>query len=226
MVRKGKGGKSGDRGQTMMFVRYPFNRESDSVRMWNPETNGVVTTRDVIFLKHMFYASTTETEQLEVKVPVKNANEAKDDEEEEEEDKNDDDEDVPELAYNDDTNENEESDADDDESAAGEADKVTSAAVPSSTTRSGRLIRPRDRLIETMGALAEFQGTAVELKYLGSIAELDSDEVMAVELTTENLELSLVGAGLGGGFSNTSELKVMNYREAMASKDAEAWTEK
>eukprot|EP00956_Cyclotella_meneghiniana_P008481 scaffold11431_cov23-Cyclotella_meneghiniana.AAC.2 len=36
-------------------------------------------------------------------------------------------------------------------------------------------------------------------------------------------ELSLVGAGVGGGFDHTDELKVMNYREAMKSPDCEAW---
>jgi hypothetical protein len=32
-----------------------------------------------------------------------------------------------------------------------------------------------------------------------------------------------VGAGLGGGFENTSELQVMNYNEAMESNDTEKW---
>ena len=49
MVKEMKGKKSVDRGTPMMFVGYPENRESDSARMWNPETNGVVTTHDVIW---------------------------------------------------------------------------------------------------------------------------------------------------------------------------------
>jgi len=76
-----------------------------------------------------------------------------------------------------------------------------------------------------MGALADFQGTAIDLRYLGSLADLDVDEVMGVEVSTENLEVSLVRAGLGGRFANTAELKVMNCKEAMKSKDAEAWKE-
>ena len=39
----------------MMFVGYPMDREDDAVCMWNPRTNRVVVTRDVIWLKHMFY---------------------------------------------------------------------------------------------------------------------------------------------------------------------------
>ena len=69
-----------------------------------------------------------------------------------------------------------------------------------------------------MGALADIQGTAVKLRYLACMAELDNDEVAA----TENL---LVGAGIGGGFSNTTELKVMKYKEAMIGEDDEAQKE-
>ena len=48
-----------------------------------------------------------------------------------------------------------------------------------------------------------------------------------MHLTEENLILDLesacVGAGSGGGFSNTRELKPMNYKTAMAGKDASEW---
>jgi len=52
------------------------------------------------------------------------------------------------------------------------------------------------------------------------MTELDNNEIRA-----ENMELALVGAGIGGGFANTNELKVMNYREAMQSPDRAAWEE-
>ena len=39
----------------MMFIGYPPNRESDSVRMWNPSTNRVMVTRDILWLKQMLY---------------------------------------------------------------------------------------------------------------------------------------------------------------------------
>ena len=78
------------------------------------------------------------------------------------------------------------------------------------TTRSGRAIVPPDRLIETMNPFtdADLAGTAAELHYFGALAELDNEEISAFELI-------LVGDGLGGGFENTTELKVMNYKEAM-----------
>jgi hypothetical protein len=38
----------------MMFVGYS-DRESDSYRMWNPDTNSVVTSRDIVWLLRMYY---------------------------------------------------------------------------------------------------------------------------------------------------------------------------
>jgi hypothetical protein len=36
-------------------------------------------------------------------------------------------------------------------------------------------------------------------------------------------EINCVGAGLGGGFQHTSELKPMKYRQAMMTKDKKRW---
>ena len=36
-------------------------------------------------------------------------------------------------------------------------------------------------------------------------------------------EVLAVGAGIGGGFLDTSELKPMKYKEAMSTKDKEQW---
>ena len=36
-------------------------------------------------------------------------------------------------------------------------------------------------------------------------------------------EITCVGAGVGGGFSNTNELKVLTYKEAIASSEKEEW---
>ena len=55
VVAEGTNGKSGNRGIEMMLIGYASNRESDSVRMWDPSTNGVVTTHDVIWMKRMYY---------------------------------------------------------------------------------------------------------------------------------------------------------------------------
>ena len=76
-------------------------------------------------------------------------------------------------------------------------------------TRSGRVIVTPDRLIETMT-------TGIEMHYLQCMQELNNNKIVAMELI-------LVGAGAGGGFENTKELKVMNYKQAMID-DKEGWT--
>ena len=44
-----------DRGTTCMFVGYAINHDSAVYRMWNEETNRVIVSRDVIWLRRMFY---------------------------------------------------------------------------------------------------------------------------------------------------------------------------
>jgi hypothetical protein len=39
----------------------------------------------------------------------------------------------------------------------------------------------------------------------------------------ESDEFSFVGAGLGGGFTNTNKLHIMKYKETMASSDQDKW---
>ena len=66
-------------------------------------------------------------------------------------------------------------------------------------------------------------GTATELKYLCGMAEIDQAELAAAYVLVDGLELSAVGLGLRGGFLNTVELKVMNFKEAMQSPEKDQW---
>jgi hypothetical protein len=58
VVTEGKDGKADDRGATMIFVGYA-DRESDSVRMWDMRTSRVIVSRDVYWLKRMFFKDDT-----------------------------------------------------------------------------------------------------------------------------------------------------------------------
>ena len=200
-MKEGKDKKSVDRGIPMMFVGYPANREEDSVRMWNPKTNGVVTTRDVIWMKRMFFEKPS-VDEIEVG-PVETRQEA-------------DDESVG-------VKESEELN----ESEAGESISQDASASRETRLRDRTGLQEPDRLTyDTFAAMiGGMSGTATELRYLGGMAEIDHSELASASITAECLELSVVGAGLGGGFANTSELKVMNYKEAMRSPDREQWTE-
>ena len=79
-------------------------------------------------------------------------------------------------------------------------------------TWSGRIIRAPDRLM---------YAPAIELCYLGEMAELDQVELANMYMSLQCIELALIGAGVGGGIKHTSELKVLNYKKAMQSPDVE-----
>ena len=202
VVKEKKNKKLGDRGTKMMFVGYPENREADSYRMWNPLTNGIVTTRDVIWMDRMFYAEALEeNEYLEIPIHVSNQAEAVD-------------EDsvggeasigsaIDDDAQKDDTDVSQSSESDDREGKITETSEIR--------TRTGRVVQPRKRLIETMNLSGDV--SSAELHYLASMLELESEE----------LEIMCVGAGIGGGYQNTTELHVLNYKQAMKSSKAPEW---
>ena len=161
------------------------------MRLWNPGTNRVCTSRDVIWMKQMYYKKTSsansELEYLD-----------------KEED------DAAEESMND-------SDSNSGSSVESKAGETVSDTLVT-TTRSGRTIVPPDRLIETMTpfADADLSGTAAELHYFGALAELDNEKIAAFKLI-------LVGAGLGGGFEITTELKVMKFKETMKGNNKKYW---
>ena len=89
---------------------------------------------------------------------------------------------------------------------------------------SGTEARCKNQILRlTYDTFAAMIGGAAEIKYLAGMAEIDQTELSTAYVVAGGHELSAVGAGLGGGFSNTSELKVMNYKEAMRSPEKEQW---
>jgi hypothetical protein len=66
-------------------------------------------------------------------------------------------------------------------------------------------------LIEEVGAAVLNQLNDPEQTYYECLVEIGS------------VSMALVGAGVGGGFTNTQELYVMNYDEAMKTKDKKDW---
>ena len=79
------------------------------------------------------------------------------------------------------------------------------------TTRSGRIIKTPERLT---------YAPAVELRYLGEMVEIDKVELVNIYLSLQSMELALIGAGGGGGIKHNSELKVLNYKNAIQSPGA------
>jgi hypothetical protein len=76
----------------------------------------------------------------------------------------------------------------------------------------GQIIKTPERLT---------YASAVELRYLGEMAELDQVELTAEYLSIRCMAFAFVGDGVGGGIKHTKELKVLNFKKAMQSPDAD-----
>ena len=66
------------------------------------------------------------------------------------------------------------------------------------------------------------------IKDIQNIKQMDiTDAFTNSEMGQESevMEVNAVGAGIGGGFGNTAELKPMKYKEAMNTPDREHWKE-
>jgi hypothetical protein len=196
--------KIADRGIQCMMVGYSTNHTGDCYDMWDPSTGGIHQTRDIIWLRRMYFPpieavpelapsggdiivdTNLERSTLEVgegepsddyEVETVPEDDGASDDVEEEAERNDDE--IPELQPR---------------------------------TKSGRKVRMPERLIEEMNAAAndyEIALTPAEERYYATMRELG--------------EFGLVGAGIGGGFVNTSELHVMKFNEAMLTGDKKEW---
>jgi hypothetical protein len=131
----------------------------------------------------------------------------------------------------------EELDAESEFPMEGDANAMGNLAAPiggvNPQTRSGRTIRPPERLIQEIGAFAaqgatsaanyEIALTAAEIQYYDTMKELGENAGEYGCVSAGLTEYGHVRAGLGGGFENTQELHVMKYKEAMRTPDKPKW---
>jgi hypothetical protein len=98
--------------------------------------------------------------------------------------------------------------------------------APEVRTMSGRVVQTPSRLIAKMGNLAT-QGHDSAINYKISLSQLEYNfYLVMMQLDGDVGELAcmaLVGAVLGGGFKDTTQLHVMNCKETMASDDHNKW---
>jgi len=187
-----------------MFIGYAVNHPGDCYRMYDPKTRRVHITRDIIWLKRMYYEKPTRTlEVVAREIEFKDAS--------------------AEAGEEDDAQAGEDSSQEDEAKAEGENEEEEEfeeaqeipAPVMVTTTRSGRAVHLPERFQDDeVGLIAATHGsyeislTAAEEKYYNTMRDLSELDM--------NREHCLVGAGLGDGFENTTELHVMKYDEAMA----------
>lgn len=226
VVKEGKDGKTGDRGVTVVFVGYPGNRTNDCYRFWNPSTNRVIESRDVIWLGQMYFkkqdraimTSTNSEEDCVDPSDLVAMDEQSDSDDDTQSEK------TITFADNDDTDELAEGSADDPATSG----RSTQGTVAASSTQVGilrgvaRTSRPPRHLadyeVNLANRIRNMDGNATELNYLAQMLELDNGELALCEI-------SLVGAGVGGGFNHTDELRTLTYKQAMASLEADEWKE-
>ena len=205
-----------DRGVPCMLVGYNPNSGGDVYRMWNPTTNRVHNTRDVLWLKRMYYQPpANRIPPIEAREGVANDAPNVGLGIDSESDDDDDDDEMPPLIERNNKDSDSDSDSDDDDDQE-EAKKET-------RTRSGRKSKAPTRLIEMSNVgLTHSEANYFAAMINASILATDGHEHRAVT-EVRNAEIALVGAGLGGGFQNTKELRVMKYDEAMESNDRAYW---
>ena len=242
-VKTGKDGKIGDRGVTCIFIGYANNHEGNVFRMCNEKTSRVTETRDVIFLQRMYfqeadkdaellpevYIETYETDSNhvfdEIEKPMFEEVEM-DTEERRVQDTNSSGQTVTFAVTDDEFSEDEESEDEDEEEevAEGEATNNDDTTWVVHTTRSGSQTGRRTGRYDPATGQAESAAIAAEQNYYARMMELDEEEIdTEMDISTTYIEYANVGAGVGGGYENTNELKPMTYAQAMKSADAEAW---
>ena len=219
--------KSKDRGIVCMMVGYADNHTPDCYQMYDPKTKRVHVTRDVIWLRRMYYQpKPSDVLDIEVGEGVDVDNdvditEYHDNENHQENDNN--------IIHEDENNDNNDRETEElrtvenladtyvdaveeDEQLQAADDDYDAETVPAinTTTSSGRAVRAPQRYIE----IAEIALSSAEAKYY---------EAMEDHYKPLEREFCLVGAGIGGGFENTQELHVMKYEEAMRGPDAKDW---
>jgi len=199
-----------------MMVRYAKDHAGDCYRMFNPVTNGIHETRDVIWLHRMYFPPTIPVPEPGI-MPVV---------------------DLPALPVGERQYENGDAPEEEDQNKAqeGAPNKAQEGAPATKVTRFGRTVKPITRIeVNPKGKTYDMAGQATTADKAipgaadgSEVQDLTNAEVAfyaavgAMECH-KNMEISCVGLGRLEGFLDTNELHTMKYDEAMATEEAEAW---
>jgi hypothetical protein len=176
-----------------MFVGYTLEHAGDCYRMWNPKTNSVHESRDVIWLKRIYFEPIV-TQGIEIPAPTEIVF----------------DEETPtDIEAGEGTSASKISTT----NALPEEENTNGSTATMVVTKSGIAVRPPQRYEEAASSY-EIKLTRAEQTYFQATQRYPEEYPK---------EVAFVGAGIGGGFTSTNELHVMKYDEAMASADKEAF---
>jgi len=200
-----------DRGVHCMMIGYAPNHAGDCYKMWNPRTGRVHETRDIIWLHRMFYQTPVNPKDMvigpSVDFLIEEIGESNEVGESNETDER---VETPNVETEDQSEMNNET-----------TDQWTTV------TRSGRASVMPERFRESASVSIDAVIDSINQNYFAALEECEDEETEEDEIESirESLEFANVGAGLGGGFEHTSELKVLKYKEAMKSADKDKWDE-
>ena len=215
-----------NKGSSCMFVGYADNHSGNCYRMWEPMGNYIYVTRDVLWLKRMFFNKVNETNENNVnhvELPHTAAGKSTETSENTTADANE----VPRapsklkvaIGGEEITPENE-NEGDNDDEDQWETPPVEEPFIEVTKTKSGRTVHPiKCYQDEHQGVCADQHSNYYNVLTNDDEDDAD-DEIYKNEALTEIIG---VGAGIGGGFKHSRELKVLNYKEAMASEDRKEW---
>ena len=203
-----------DKGVHCMFVGYTTEHSGDTFRMYDRKTNCVWVSRDVIWLKQMYFEQPPTAREMTIEpIMFDVVREGEQQPLPEEMDKD-----------GDATEESEEIEAQSQEDGEGESvcddtndplDQHDNNTTNTPAANNNTTITTSGRTVNRPAWMDEYEMglTAAELKYYEAMKLLSSTDI----------ELGLVGAGLGDGITNTKELHVMGYDEAMNQDDRVEW---
>jgi hypothetical protein len=222
-----------NKGATCMFVGFPENHGNDCWSMYNPKTKGVHTTRDVVWLRRMYYQKPADSPEI-VSLHDEGEDHFEDGEGEGQVNNDEEDNDAHSEEPNPETttdNENPFADTINEISSEGSPESINDNNANEEAkddgfqvvTRAGRVVRENPRFSGEEWTHAAIELTQAEKNYYEALAELSSMAIDHMMDVGHEDEFGLVGAALGGGFVNTAELHPMKYSEAMAGPDKEHW---
>jgi hypothetical protein len=164
-----------------MFEGYALDHAGDCFQMYDVETKRVHLSRDVVWLRRMYFENTTTQIDDPFTIELESTT-------------------SPTL-----------------EAGKGISTERNSTEVgsgsqdPMTFTRFNRTVQAPQRLIEEAGTVSyEIRLTSAEEKYYEAIKTCPEEYPS---------ETAFVGAAIGGGFTNTSELHVQKYNDAMNTSD-------
>jgi hypothetical protein len=219
-----------------MMAGYSTDHDGDCYQMWDPVTGGVHDTRDVTWMHRMFFERQVSHGILIPPMIIQGIDETPTRSGEGINDNAVDEETEDGINVETVIEDDDKKDAESKLPMEGDANVMGNPTAPIegvNQTRSGRTIKPPERLIQEISAFAaqgataaanyEIALTAAEIQYYDTMKELGENAGEYGCVSVGLAEHGHVGAGLGGGFENTHELHVMKYKEAMRTPDKPDW---